>query len=411
MIGEFDDATSQSAFLDLALIHGAGSLDLVIALKDFGRAASTSNQKATAGALDSLQQSGGQLALYNALLLLNAQQARAAFDQLSGEGHASASGALVQGSSAIRDVISNRIRAAFGNAGTSSDFPIMAFGPGGPRLAPAGTPDSGPWAQVSGNWASHGGDGNAARSSSQGAQFLAGADGMLGGVRLGAFAGYGRTDFSSPFRSFAGAADSWFLGAYGGTKVGALSVRAGFVQGWHNLATTRTVSLPGFSDRLEARYGSRTTQLFGELGYAFETAAARFEPFVGLSHLRHRTGAYSETGGAAALSAASASAVSYTTLGLRAETSLSLGGTQAKLHGMLGWQHAFGDVNPATTHAFAGGNGFTVTGSPIARNAALFETGLDVKLTPTASLGLSYQGRFASGGIDHGARASCRLAF
>src|SRR5690606_12948983 len=101
----------------------------------------------------------------------------------------------------------------------------------------------------------------------------------------------------------------------------------------------------------------------------------------------------------------------FATLGLRAETDLALGSVQGKLRGSLAWQHAFGDLTPAITHAFAGGSPFAVTGAPLAEDSALVEVGLDLALTPTATFGLSYGGQFASDVSDHTVRANLQVQF
>ena len=81
------------------------------------------------------------------------------------------------------------------------------------------------------------------------------------------------------------------------------------------------------------------------------------------------------------------------------------------LAGSSDWRHAFGDVTPVTNLAFAGSDSFTITGVPIARDAALFEAGLDVALTANASLGVAYQGQFASGSQQNGFDANLTVKF
>lgn len=63
--------------------------------------------------------------------------------------------------------------------------------------------------------------------------------------------------------------------------------------------------------------------------------------------------------------------------------------------GGLAWRHAFGDLDPTATLAFAGSNPFSVAGVPIAKNAALLEAVLDLAISQSASLGLSYIGQLA----------------
>lgn len=75
---------------------------------------------------------------------------------------------------------------------------------------------------------------------------------------------------------------------------------------------------------------------------------------------------------------------------------------------MVGWRHAFGDTTPTTTSAFAGGDAFTIAGTPIAEDALVLEAGFDVGLAQKATLGLSYSGQIASKASDHGFRADSR---
>ncbi|MDR6661536.1 outer membrane autotransporter protein [Tardiphaga robiniae] len=83
----------------------------------------------------------------------------------------------------------------------------------------------------------------------------------------------------------------------------------------------------------------------------------------------------------------------------------------ATARGMLGWRHAFGDVTPTSTMAFAGGSPFTVAGVPIARNGAVADLGFDVNVTPDAVLGLTYGGQFGSGVTDQTLRGNFAVRF
>src|SRR5690606_41169442 len=99
--------------------------------------------------------------------------------------------------------------------------------------------------------------------------------------------------------------------------------------------------------------------------------------------------------GPAALTAASHRRdTTFTTIGLRAETQVNFGETNARFFGMAGWRHAFGDLPPFATHTFAGGDNFTIAGVPIAKNALVLDLGASVNLTPDTTLGVSYSGQF-----------------
>ncbi|HDJ1448111.1 TPA: hypothetical protein PPN73_001601, partial [Serratia rubidaea] len=71
----------------------------------FQTVATSDNQWNTAGALSSLAQQGPSLGLYNALLMLNAAEARDAFNQLSGEQYASVQASLQQSGTLVGSVV------------------------------------------------------------------------------------------------------------------------------------------------------------------------------------------------------------------------------------------------------------------------------------------------------------------
>ena len=94
--------------------------------------------------------------------------------------------------------------------------------------------------------------------------------------------------------------------------------------------------------------------------------------------------------------------VSYSTLGLRAAVTMRLDGAIITPHVSAAWQHAFDDVTPGAALAFAStGIGFDVTGVPLAQDTALIDAGLDLNLSPTATLGVSDSGQFGDGVADN----------
>ena len=147
--------------------------------------------------------------------------------------------------------------------------------------------------------------------------------------------------------------------------------------GWHQLETTRLVALPSFTDRLKCEQDAQTTQVFGELACRIQLGTTRVEPFADFAHVRVNTDGSTEKGGASALRIASAdSGTSFTTLGLRAAPSFSLGSAKLTVRGALGWRHVFGDGRPLSAMQFAsGGDSFRIAGTPFARNAAALDAG------------------------------------
>ncbi|TPN13043.1 autotransporter outer membrane beta-barrel domain-containing protein [Mesorhizobium sp. B2-1-3] len=378
--------------------------------KSFAEVGLTPNQIATGGGAESL---GSGNPLFDAIFALPSEAAaQDAFDQLSGEIHASAKGMLLEDSRFVRDVASNRIAAAFGDGGAAA-LPVMAYGEGGPEMVAADTDRFAVWGQVFGSWSNTDSDGNAAAFDRSTGGLLAGADTLVGGWRVGLIGGYGHSSFDADDRNSSGKGDSYHLGLYGGTNWGAIAFRSGAAYSWSSISTRRSVAFNGFADQLSADYDAGTAQVFGELAYKADAGSSfHFEPFANLAYVSVHTDGFTETGGAAALTSASTNNdATFTTLGLRGATDFALGGIDATARGMLGWRHAFGDVTPTSVFAFAGGDQFTIAGVPIARDAAVIEAGLDLNMSANATLGLSYTGQFGSGTVEQGAKVDLGVKF
>ncbi len=415
--GTFAGVAQDLLFVGLGLNYDANNVYLDIGRNQtaFAAVGGTRNQIAAATAVEAL---GGGNGLYDAVVQqASAAGARAAFDALSGEIHASAKGILIDDSRFVREAAVGRLRAAFGAVGAGRGQ-VTSYAADGPVSAPATTDRFAVWGQGFGSWGRTNGDGNAARLSRSTGGFLIGADGLvLDAWRLGLVAGYSHSSFNQRERGSSGASDNFHVGVYGGGQWGALALRAGAAYAWHDVTTSRTVAFAGFADSLKGGYKAATAQAFGELGYGIALGATpigklAFEPFANLAYVNLTTGAFGETGGAAALTArGDASGVTFTTLGLRAASSFMLGSVGATARGSLGWRHAFGDTVPGASLAFAGGGPFSVAGAPIAKNAAVVEAGIDVALTPAATLGFSYGGQFGSGAIDQTVKGTFGVRF
>jgi fibronectin-binding autotransporter adhesin len=413
--GRFTGVSSSFAFLDPTLSYDANNAYLRLDRNNvaFVSAALTRNQIAAGGAIDSIGFNAGN-PVYDAIVRLPDGKSliRGAFDQLSGEIHASAKSALIEDSRFIRDAATDRIRAAFDAVGAERS-PVMSFASSGAVAAPADSEGLAAWGYGFGAWGAADSDGNAARLAHSTSGFLIGVDTpVFDSWRFGALAGYSRTNFKASDRLSSGSSDNYHLGLYGGTQWGALGLRTGLAYTWHDLDITRSVAFPGFSDSLRSNYRAGTFQAFSDFGYRIDTAVASFEPFARLAYVNLNTGGFAEQGGAAALHAGSqTTGVTFTTLGLRASASLVLAGIATTARGTLGWRHAFGDTSPLSTQAFSAGNAFTVAGVPIAKNSVLVEAGLDMALTGSATLGLSYTGQIASSARQHSIKANLNVRF
>jgi len=403
--GTFDSVTSDFAFLTPDLTYSQDTVDLTLSRNDVGFAAKaeTVNQRTTARAIDSIGLAADH-AVYNAIAQLpdNIGLIGRSLDALSGEIHASLKSALIEDSRFIRNAANDRLRAAFGSARNTA----MTYAPG---TAPD-TLSNVVWSQAFGSWGKL--DGNDAALDHDTAGMLIGSDTQVGNWRLGALAGYSRSTFDTDDRDSSGSSDNYHLGIYGGTHSGNLHIRTGAAYSWHRIDTHRSVSMPGLHDSLKSRYDANTFQMFGELGYDVRLGPTRLEPFANLAYVNLHTDHFSEHGGAAALSGKSDSTeTAFTTLGLRAEHDLILGSVDTSLRGTLGWRYGFGDITPDSTHRFSVGNAFTITGVPIAKNAAVIEAGIDIHVAANTRIGLSYAGQLAGSAQDHGVKAEATIRF
>jgi outer membrane autotransporter protein len=321
-----------------------------------------------------------------------------ALNQLSGEGYASTTTALIQASHYVRDAADDRLRSSF--AGASASQPVTTYG-------------ANVWTKGFGSWGHADGTANAGMMTESTGGFLVGVDQLLANKwRVGVLGGYSHSNFDVDSRSFAARSDDYHLGVYGGTQVGNLGFRAGAAYTWSNIDSNRAVAFPGFADMTQASYDAGTAQAFGELGYQLHLGRIGVEPFANAAYVNLHTQGFSETGGDAALGLQADNVnTAFSTLGIRASSDFSIGSADFTARGTLGWQHAYGQVTPTSSVAFSGGQGFSVAGVPIVRDAAVIEIGLNAAITRNATLGISYSGQIGNKTQDNGVTGNFNYRF
>ncbi|WP_331300662.1 autotransporter outer membrane beta-barrel domain-containing protein [Methylobacterium oryzae] len=361
-----------------------------------------------------------------------AAEAGSAFRALAGDIHAGTVSAAFETAFFVRESVLDRLR--WGGPGTGLDDGSLPAAdaadlPGRtPVVAnvPVRTLDPqvfGLWGQGFGAFGTADGGGNAFDLDRQIAGFAAGADVRVAdGLRVGMVGGYTEAYLDSAGRSGgtsraeSAALKSGFGGLYGGYELGPLSLRLGALYADTDARTRRAV-LYGLSDTLSGHGGGHTVQGFGEIGWRIalgQPAASSVEPFVGGAYVGIRSGAFAETGGAAALASfARDYDLGAATVGVRAQTRLDLGlGLPVTLRGLVGYRRAFGDVVPTALLAFgAGGPAFLSAGVPIDRDALVAQVGLDLAVAPNASLGVAYTGQTGTRAQDQAVKGSFTLRF
>ncbi|MFH1558096.1 MAG: autotransporter outer membrane beta-barrel domain-containing protein [Pseudomonadota bacterium] len=436
--GGFETLTTPGlpTYVSAALAYSGTTVALNLTSQMARQAGLTANQSAVGGAVDLGFNSGilpnaatpGAAAL-NGLYSLSASQLPAVLKGLSGEAYASEQSVLIGDGIYGRQAVMDRLRqgAYAGQAGAmgalayggpaamsfagpeaaaqpapTTALGALAYATKAPAVAPDPTTGSTTiWAQGFGGWTNLDGNGNASSVSESIGGIISGADIRAGDWRIGAALGYSQSNANVDAVASSTEVNSMLLALYAGTSAGPWNLRLGASYAFNQIDATRTVFVPGLAQQANAQYDGGTAQVFGEVGYGFAVQQVAFEPFAGLAWVQLNTDSFAESGAVAGLSGASASAgVGYSSLGLRAATSIALSnGMVLAPHASAAWQYAFGDLDPTAQLALRAlpGANFTVGGVPLAENTALLEVGADLNLSAQARVGLSYVGQFADG--------------
>ena len=393
-------------------------------------AAPAGNGSATAGNGSSLGESGVPSGGSNAapaagtaasqvaaaVLTMTPAEARSALNMLSGEAHASTSSVLQSLGDTVRMLPQARLR-------NNLDAPLLAGQPTAQlgRASADALPQSGAspiWAQVFGNWRTFASDGNASRVRQHDGGLFIGGDGAVGGGwRLGGALGYIDSRSSISDTSSRTNVDSYAATLFGGRNFnvgpGHLRFTAGAAYTRHEIDTKRDVVAGSLNQRISSSYHASSTQVFTELGYNLRLGDAyTIEPFGGVAWNNLRTRDFEESGGTAALRGKGRSDdVTSTTLGLRGAWKFGAERTPSQLTASLGWRHAMGDVKPSQTLAFDGGGTFSVTGVPIARDAAVFGLGAEMTIARNTTAGISYDAQVGGGNRQHSGLLNLAMRF
>ncbi|KQQ37996.1 hypothetical protein ASG19_02625 [Rhizobium sp. Leaf306] len=387
--GAFDDVTSDLAFLSPILAYGADEMTLSLYRNDvdFADVANTANTRATATAVQSL---GTENDVFLGVLQQNADGARDAFSQLSGESHASLKTQLLSDSRLIRDAIVDRVNGA---------VPIRSSADGATSFWATGIAATGQLRS----------DGNAAGIDSHAAGLIAGFDGQASDHwRLGGLFGYSNASAGSEADW-----ESYHAGLYAAAEWGDVALTSGAVYSENRISTSRSVDFGTFTDDLQADYRGATRQLFTDLSWKTTSGPVTLQPFASLAYINLDTDGFREKGGAAALTGnGETDNIALSTFGLRWSAQMPVEDLPLTVSGMLGWRHAMGDLTPASRLAFAsGGSPFMLEGVALPRDTAVVEASVTAQVSKSARLKLSYSGEFAHSLTSHAASASLAVQF
>lgn len=410
----FSTVNSSLAFLDYALDYSNPN-QIVLALKrndtSLGevtlspRVGNTYNQRHTGWGIESL---GSAHPVYKQIIGMSAVQALHAYDNLSGEIHASIKSALLENSRYRMNAVLQHLDAL--NSHTARVEGALQ----------GEQPDAGKglWVQT---WYHDGhlkNDGNAAKLDNKGFGILAGADiFQREHVVLGAALGFERNETSADaWRDSTADADAVHLMAYGQADLGPVDLKGGIGYSWLDVESTRHLRVGTLTSKNTGDYDGGIFQIFVQGGHTFELSPQwSLTPYAGLAYERIKTDSFTEKAHSAnaGLNTAlhhhgSSDTLTTGSLGLKGVWLLS---GQSSLYADLGWQHNFGCVTPDVNLNFAGGSRYNIRGIEVNRNAAQIGLGASLQLRSNMSLSVGYEGLFGNQSRDHAGKVLWTLQF
>lgn len=386
--GTFANATSDMAFLEPVLTYDPNNVYLNLNRNNryFADLANSFNQRQVAAMLDNTATGNPVL---QAVVQLNASQARQAYDDVSGEIHNSVHASIINDTQLFSQAMQTHKTAQ------------------GSQL----------WGQLIGQHGTWQADGNAHELERNSVGAVFGYDlPVSGNWTLGLAAGFGHNQYEVDAVHSTAKANQVHIGAYAGRdwKLGdnTLTLRLNSGYTLSDIDVTRQVNIgQSLNNTLTSDYQVHTVQLGGELGYAIPVGNTTIKPYAGLDFVSSRRTGLEESGGAAALSsAAHTSNNAFARTGVRLEK--TFGNSGSRLYADMGVRHAMKDTHVESTHQFVGGgNAFKVRGNSSGKTVGIVNIGMNYQLTPAAKLTLNANVAVGSGYKDYGAHIGFRWDF
>ena len=364
-----------------------------------GNTALTANQRSVVNRIDGAVTAGyNPQPLFNVYALPTAQLP-GAFDQLSGEVYASTAGVGIEQERLVREAVLGRVNA-------------VAMAARGDAAAGKG---AGAWAQVFGGGGQGDNDGNAARIETDRTGFATGIDfgnaNENGGWRAGVFGMQIQSDVTIDARGSSAEVEQSGGGVYASLSTGGFTATLGGYLTSVDLTASRTIALPGFAEVNNGETGGEARQAFAEVSLTIPSGKGMVRPFLGATIGSFDLDAFTETGGAAALTMREQS---YSTGTLTAGVDGMLPvGKSLTLFGTLAGRAQLGDRAPQAQLALAAApqQAFGVAGAQFDEVAVAARLDASLKLGKNVDFSVGYTGLIGSTISDHGARATLQVQF
>lgn len=432
--GTFGNVSNMLAFLDPTVDYAGGDgNDVVLTLTRnntaFTSVATTPNQIATAGGVSTLDGSNPDSnIIVNAITGLTAAQAADAYDQLSGEIHASVGGALLERNGRVLDSIGDRIANAWIITGRHEALltneklaASVRDGDSTPEEEAAAYSDLlnqntlSFWAQGSGEWRTVSSDGNGAEQKTEAFDMLVATDLTSNdNVSMGMVSGYSwmqldlddRNSTAEVMTARSGAYLTYLQQNWQSSVVGSYA--------FHQIDTTRNIVFPGFNRTAQASYQAHDVSIASRFGYTGRLSQIFIHPFVGLNYTwQHRDG-FSETGAGAAnlVVEAEDSHSLKSTVGIKVAGEYRTRGATVATEIEAAWHHEFGDVVGTSTQSFEEGSDlFTVRAAKPSRDTIELNLGMQARFDNGFGAYFNTNATVSGEERAHGTKAGMRMQF
>ncbi len=418
----FAGATSNLAFLTPTLSYDANNVYLNLARNNnsFSNVATTSNQRATSAALETAANgaSGDLSTVLTAVTGSSAEQARAAYDAISGAGLVG----LRRAAPTFANNFGNQLRARLSAVGISNTASASAISLNGlqlaandhindlmPALAQApqqkftlagGIPQTpadtrGFWLRAYGSDQDTDSDGNAAGNRIKDTGISVGFDTKVNNdFVIGAALTHGSADINTD-NNENGRSRGNAVALYGSYAADAWSFNGSATLARNDNSMQRRIVFGSIDRTAQSDFDSNTVALYGEATYDVAMNGWTLQPLMGLSLSRNKSDAFTETG---------ADTLNLQVASQTVNSSKTLFGAKAifdfdkvQLQPRAIWAHEFGDANSAMTTQLQGApTPFTISGVDLPRDTLIAGLTLVGRTSERLSLFADVQGEFNS---------------
>ena len=327
--------------------------------------------------------------IYQNILALSAEDARKAYNSLSGEIHASAKGAMLVNTQNSRNSIYNHLNnTKIQNSDAKRDLWFDLWGHTGHLKSNSS---------------------GATKLKNEGFGLLIGSDIYSNDtIRFGAALGYEENQLHADARHSKADTKAFQMMAYGQVLMGNIDLSGGIGYALQKVDVKRTVMVNLLNSYNQSKYDANIFQLFLKGKYNFAiTDDLMLSPYTSLAYQNLKTKSKRESGEISNLFIHGKNDHLVTTsLGLESNFKIN---DLSNVYADISWQHNFKNIYDSNMSI--SNQNFTVRGASIDKNSARLRIGANLNLAPSSKLNFGYDGSFGSGNSQNSLRLQYSYSF